>query len=596
MKRFTVECNNKGLTLLEMIISVAIASIVIVTVTSFMVTGTKMFGNSNNEIQLQREVQLALSNVENRIIDAKRGVRCDDNATEVILTVFNEEKINAASNPAAKEYIVWDKSTKKIYYATSASTDTKTAAQVLAEKEVLASNVEDFRAVLKEGDAVASVSPNPSVTPDPSATPEPTAKETSPKPRVDITITLQEKGRKHTSQKVVAFRNDIKTNASADTIFTGTSNGLTSKAQNVKITPQDAYIVAGNSYKFNARVTGVGYPSQMVTWSVDGNPAGITIDNSGLVTVDGTAAAGGTVMVVATTPGDEDGNTISGSAKLHISKIDSITLTTNASKVYAGTMLKVNATVNGSELNDEMKKITWSIENNPGGVSEYSSSGVFGLDSSVRGKSFTIVATSQYNPRVRAELPITVENTAVSIGAGAVQANRNEYTELITNVVGENLAASELKITWSILDDGGLGEKVSVTPNGKVWVGADVNYENSYTVKVNAEINADRVDKPVSQIITVTIPAVSIHFVNGDGGAQIEKNGTVTLPYEVIGLNASPSQIYATTNPSIRNSIIYVTKDGVKLSIGSNVKSKKITVIATFKDTNTSASVDVTVK
>lgn len=590
MKKFMIEDNNKGLTLLEMIISVAILSIVLVTVTSFMVTGMKMFRSSNDEIGLQQDVQLALNNVENRIIDAKMGIRCDDDGTQMILTVYNDK-----AGTEAKEYIVWNRNDKKIYYDTSAANVTLTT---FSTNEVLASNVTNFQIVMKDGNIAATATPNPSVTAalTPSVTAQPT-KNASPKnPKVEIAIEVEEDGRKHVSQKVVTFRNNIAMGAS-DTIYTGSGNGLDSKAEGVKITPQDVYLVPGESYQFHARVTGTGYPSQVVTWSV--NSTGVSVDSTGLVKVDATTAAGGTVQVIATAPENSDGVVPAGSANIHISKINGISVTTDAEKVYAGSMLKVNATVSGAELNDDMSKVTFSVKENPSWVHLYSNSGVFGLDKEARGKTFTIVATSVHDPTITGELVVQVEDTALSdLGSGVVTANRNSSTELLTNVVGQNLASTELQIQWEIADYGGLSsDKVSVGKySGMLNVAKDINYENEYHLQVAAKITADRLSEPVTTYVSVTIPKVSIKFINGDGGAEIQKNSTVILPYEVIGLDGAMTEIMATTNPSVRNSLIFVTEGGVSLSIGNDVKTNKISVIATFKDTNMSDTIDVTVK
>ena len=590
MKKFMIEDNDKGLTLLEMIISVAILSIVLVTVTSFMVTGMKMFRSSNDEIGLQQDVQLALNNVENRIIDAKMGIRCDDDGTQMILTVYNDK-----AGTEAKEYIVWNRNDKKIYYDTSAANVTLTT---FSTNEVLASNVTNFQIVMKDGNIAATATPNPSVTAalTPSVTAQPT-KNASPKnPKVEIAIEVEEDGRKHVSQKVVTFRNNIAMGAS-DTIYTGSGNGLDSKAEGVKITPQDVYLVPGESYQFHARVTGTGHPSQVVTWSV--NSTGVSVDSTGLVKVDATTAAGGTVQVIATAPENSDGVVPAGSANIHISKIDGISVTTDAEKVYAGSMLKVNATVSGAELNDDMSKVTFSVKENPSWVHLYSNSGVFGLDKEARGKTFTIVATSVHDPTITGELVVKVQDTALSdLGSGVVTANRNSSTELLTNVVGQNLASTELQIQWEIADYGGLSsDKVSVGKySGMLNVAKDINYENEYHLQVAAKITADRLSEPVTTYVSVTIPKVSIKFINGDGGAEIQKNSTVILPYEVIGLDGAMTEIMATTNPSVRNSLIFVTEGGVSLSIGNDVKTNKISVIATFKDTNMSDTIDVTVK
>lgn len=590
MKKFMIEDNNKGLTLLEMIISVAILSIVLVTVTSFMVTGMKMFRSSNDEIGLQQDVQLALNNVENRIIDAKMGIRCDDDGTQMILTVYNDK-----AGTEAKEYIVWNRNDKKIYYDTSAANVTLTT---FSTNEVLASNVTNFQIVMKDGNIAATATPNPSVTAalTPSVTAQPT-KNASPKnPKVEIAIEVEEDGRKHVSQKVVTFRNNIAMGAS-DTIYTGSGNGLDSKAEGVRITPQDVYLVPGESYQFHARVTGTGYPSQVVTWSV--NSTEVSVDSTGLVKVDATTAAGGTVQVIATAPENSDGVVPAGSANIHISKINGISVTTDAEKVYAGSMLKVNATVSGAELNDDMSKVTFSVKENPSWVHLYSNSGVFGLDKEARGKTFTIVATSVHDPTITGELVVQVEDTALSdLGSGVVTANRNSSTELLTNVVGQNLASTELQIQWEIADYGGLSsDKVSVGKySGMLNVAKDINYENEYHLQVAAKITADRLSEPVTTYVSVTIPKVSIKFINGDGGAEIQKNSTVILPYEVIGLDGAMTEIMATTNPSVRNSLIFLTEGGVRLSIGNDVKTNKISVIATFKDTNMSDTIDVTVK
>lgn len=594
MKKWKIQDNNQGLTLLEMIISIGILSIVMITATSFMVSGIKMFRSSNDEIGLQQEAQLALNNVENRIIDAKKGIRCDDNGGQVILTIYNDSDV--------EEDITWDKTDHKIYY----NSTTKNVTPTEAIHEVLADNVTNFQVVMKDNTAGTTVTPAPSVSaaPVPSVTVQPAENVSVKNPKVEITIEITEKvknsqmqpTRKHVSNKIVTFRNNIAMNAS-DTIYTGGGSALTSKAEGVKITPQDVYLATGEDYQFNARVTGTGYPSQVVTWSVNPAGAGVDVDSNGKVTVDENAN-GGIVQVIATAPENSDGTIPSGSANVHISKITGITITTDADKVYAESMLKVNVTVAGAD-NDEMRKVTFSVKDNPSWVHLYSNSGVFGLDKEARGKTFTIVATSTHDTSVTGELVVKVEDTALSaVGGGAVTVNRNSSTELITNIVGQNLASNELQIQWEIADYGGLSaDKVSVGKyNGMLNVAKDINYENEYHVKVAANISANRLQNPVTTYVSVTIPKVSIKFVNSDGGAEIQKNGTVNLPYEVIGLNGAMTEIVATTNPSIRNSIIYVTEGGVRLSIGSDVKTDKISVIATFKDVNMSDTINVTVK
>lgn len=71
--------DNRGLTLVEMLISFAILSMMMVAVFAFMANMTKQYQNSNNEVTVQNEVQTLMQQLENYIIDANMGVEVDGN-------------------------------------------------------------------------------------------------------------------------------------------------------------------------------------------------------------------------------------------------------------------------------------------------------------------------------------------------------------------------------------------------------------------------------------------------------------------------------------------------------------------------------------
>ncbi len=77
--------NNKGLTLVELMIAMAIATIVIGSITYFMATSTKSYRKANDEITLQIEAQTILNQLNELIIEAY-NVKMDN--TTNTLTIF----------------------------------------------------------------------------------------------------------------------------------------------------------------------------------------------------------------------------------------------------------------------------------------------------------------------------------------------------------------------------------------------------------------------------------------------------------------------------------------------------------------------------
>ena len=69
--------DNRGLTLVEMLISFAILSMMMVAVFAFMSNMTTQYQNSNNEVTVQNEVQTLMQQLENYIIDANVDVEWD---------------------------------------------------------------------------------------------------------------------------------------------------------------------------------------------------------------------------------------------------------------------------------------------------------------------------------------------------------------------------------------------------------------------------------------------------------------------------------------------------------------------------------------
>lgn len=96
-----MKLNNKGVTLIELIVTMAVLSIVTVGIQGFIRTSAKINANAIPKVKLQYESQIVMANVQKRLINANKSVFFengkllmiseDDNEEEVVsLLVFNE--------------------------------------------------------------------------------------------------------------------------------------------------------------------------------------------------------------------------------------------------------------------------------------------------------------------------------------------------------------------------------------------------------------------------------------------------------------------------------------------------------------------------
>ncbi len=83
--------NNKGITLVEVLVTVAILSIVIVTASTFMTTSSRSFARESADSDVQSEAELAVNQIEDLIIDVNGGVSMTDDTDNMELLVYHAE-------------------------------------------------------------------------------------------------------------------------------------------------------------------------------------------------------------------------------------------------------------------------------------------------------------------------------------------------------------------------------------------------------------------------------------------------------------------------------------------------------------------------
>lgn len=116
--------NNKGFTLVEVLVAVGILGIALVAITGFMVVGAKTFTSTSSEVNLQYESQLAFNQLQDMIVDTQRGIKqaAVTGGTEAVVPAdvipadtVDEKKLYIYNENVAY-VIIWNRAESRLYY------------------------------------------------------------------------------------------------------------------------------------------------------------------------------------------------------------------------------------------------------------------------------------------------------------------------------------------------------------------------------------------------------------------------------------------------------------------------------------------------
>jgi len=145
---------NRGLTLVELMITIGILSIVVIIAGSFMLTSGNSFAKGNADATVQDEAQLAVNQIEDLIIDGV-GVEESEDADKKELVLYHTEETETGTS-FIKEVVVWKKDgSNNMYYSKwKVVEDPATGSFVedgaaLYPEQLLAENVTDFKVDLE---------------------------------------------------------------------------------------------------------------------------------------------------------------------------------------------------------------------------------------------------------------------------------------------------------------------------------------------------------------------------------------------------------------------------------------------------------------
>lgn len=141
--------NNKGLSLVEVLITVTILAIVIISAVAFMATGSRSFARGSADSNVQSEAELAVNQIEDLILDVNGGIDFQTTSGGGELTMYHAEPDDSGLTTYQKRSVVWDsgnedlKSTEEVVDRDDA-TGSYSVSSVTYTGQLLAENVTDF--------------------------------------------------------------------------------------------------------------------------------------------------------------------------------------------------------------------------------------------------------------------------------------------------------------------------------------------------------------------------------------------------------------------------------------------------------------------
>lgn len=361
--------NQKGFTIVELIIAVAIMSIIALAVGGFMVVGSKSYASANNDINVQQEAQLALNQMSDVLIDTTRSINyvgyqggsgeavlkdseLTFEADAKMLTMYNGEtytdpssgeEMISAGNGNRNYRFYWDKASGNVYYTDVKVTDPGTDCKL--------SDIPDFPGTDEIDDpdswaVLAEHVTNFSVD----------LSQVEEKRVVQLSLDFMCGEREYTTSNNVTVRNKVLINdAEVEPLNR-------KKSVNIKIKEGTVILEPGESYHFSTpKVWGDNVTDKAVTWSivnaVSGGTAFVDTTN-GILNISMTEQVESFRVKAATNARGEDGKPAEAEATVYVKRVHAVDITKTSdedpkngpNEVSAGKKVTLTADVKGVKL------------------------------------------------------------------------------------------------------------------------------------------------------------------------------------------------------------------------------------------------------
>lgn len=349
--------NNRGFTLVELLVAMAILSIVVGVALGFLAHAMGAFNRSSRESNLQNEAQLTMTRLQSMVVNASHGVSVvdprinPDPAAPAALTgadlyVYNrEEKDSGVGSYKTGDYLIthiYRNGTKLLYSSIRYTLDASGSSSLSAESAplVLADFVDGFTVDLTQFTQSRSVG---------------------------IRVDFRNQDKIYTTENTFFLRNQISNNpiGGADDYFkTDAAADKSNIITALRISPSDVYMWQGSSlaspFSVTAVINGEEHTGAHVVWNITA-PAGVnaTINrSSGNVRAENDVTGDLTVEATAVNSINAAGNKtdgyVSASATVHVKSFEGVSLSNPAPlseddhKIYEAIF-----SVNGGNLQKE---------------------------------------------------------------------------------------------------------------------------------------------------------------------------------------------------------------------------------------------------
>ncbi len=606
-KKLQIQKKNSGFSLVELIIAIAILSIVTAAVCGFIIVTSRNYANGNDDISVQQEAQLALNQMSDVIIDATRSINYvgyeNSNPVKALkdseftftpeqksLIVYNTEAASEASsvqtaalteasgtegitgNAELKNYMFfWQKSDESLYFSIA---DASGSFPMPGEEEcqLLAEHVTDFQVDLSQIEE---------------------------RRVVKLKLSFQSGSRKFEMANNITVRNKIVIN-DADI------KKLDKKVHvNINVKKTEVILEPGETYTFSTpTVTGMNLIDKSVTWEIldaDKVNAGTSFKDTtnGIVKIDGNEVCESFRVKVKTTAADEvSGKQAEATITVYVKRVTKVSLCKNSEElpdsdgttpgeleVMQGSTVTLGGTVDGVKLEypcdscgddtTEDKYLTgWTVVSGSGllqnGIqdSDHETATIQIKTDATVGATITIRATSalsqkrSYGP-VQGEITLTVVEKKNSVNPFDGVIKHGDQTR-VDNIVfnGFDTRVNAHALVVHIVDNS-TGEvaayRVCMTQGWNIWLSPDyfdLDLRKSYTFYLQGLESVSKQEHERYDKEHGTMQKSSIETI----GKEYDAHHSATAPFGYTGDMFKSSQVFSTILEPVQLTYAYDSK------------------------------------